>query len=171
MNRAQFHVHNDRYFGSPTFGAPMDWIEIALRLVAATLIGSIFGLNRDLHGKPTGIRTLGLVGLGSALVVVACMDFPASAGANFTAASRAIQGVLTGIGFLGAGVIVRGMGGSRVHGLTTAACTWLVACLGIVCGFAGWRVIVIAVVLALLVLTLGGRIERLFHGETRPPEK
>ena len=63
------------------------------------------------------------------------------------------------------------MGGSRVHGLTTAACTWLVACLGIVCGFAGWRVIVIAVVLALLVLTLGGRIERLFHGETRPPEK
>ena len=48
----------------------MDWIEITLRLSAATLIGGVLGLNRDLHGKPTGVRTLGLVGLGSAMVVV-----------------------------------------------------------------------------------------------------
>jgi putative Mg2+ transporter-C (MgtC) family protein len=141
----------------------MEWIEIALRLLVATFIGGLFGLDRDLHGKPTGVRTLGIVGLGSALVVVACMDLGASVRGDFSAASRVIQGVLTGIGFLGAGVIVRGIRQSRVHGLTTAACTWLVACLGVVCGFASWRVIAIAVGLALLVLLTGGPVERFFH--------
>jgi len=141
----------------------MELIETALRLAVATVIGGIFGLDRDLHGKPTGVRTLGIVGLGSALVVVACMDMSASIRGDFNAVSRVIQGVLTGIGFLGAGVIVRGIRQSRVHGLTTAACTWLVACLGVVCGFASWPVIVIAVGLALLVLVAGGPIERFFH--------
>jgi putative Mg2+ transporter-C (MgtC) family protein len=141
----------------------MEWVETALRLLVATVIGGIFGLDRDLHGKPTGVRTLGIVGLGSALVVVASMDMAAPVRNDFNAVSRVIQGVLTGIGFLGAGVIVRGMRQSRVHGLTTAACTWLVACLGVVCGFAAWPVIVIAVSLAILVLLAGGPIERFFH--------
>lgn len=146
----------------------MDWLEIAVRLAAATLIGGIFGLNRDLHGKPTGVRTLGIVGLGSALVVVAWMDPGGPMRSDVSAVSRVIQGVLTGIGFLGAGVIVRGVSQSRVHGLTTAACTWLVACIGVVCGFAGWKVIAIAVALAFLILILGGGVEKFFH-QHRPP--
>jgi len=141
----------------------MDWIEIALRLTAATLIGGVLGLNRDLHGKPTGLRTLGLVGLGSAMVVVAVVNTSPACAADFSAASRIIQGILTGIGFLGAGVIVRGVGTTRVHGLTTAACTWLTACLGTVCGFAHAPVILIALVLTILILVFGGPIERWFH--------
>ena len=141
----------------------MDWIEIALRLTAATMIGGALGLNRDLHGKPTGLRTLGLVGLGSAMVVVAVVNTTPAGAADFSAASRIVQGILTGIGFLGAGVIVRGVGKTRVHGLTTAACTWLTACLGTVCGFAHAPVIVIALVLTILILVFGGPIERWFH--------
>src|SRR3977135_1320780 len=136
----------------------MDWIEIALRLSAATLIGGVLGLNRDLHGKPTGVRTLGLVGLGSAMVVVAVVNKGPAGHGDFTAASRIVQGILTGIGFLGAGVIVRGVGKARVHGLTTAACTWLTACLGTVCGFAHAPVIGIAGVLTAAGLRLGGPV-------------
>jgi putative Mg2+ transporter-C (MgtC) family protein len=140
----------------------MDWIETALRLSAATLIGGALGLNRDLHGKPTGVRTLGLVGLASAIVVVAVVNVRPGSD-DFNAASRVIQGILTGIGFLGAGVIVRGAGIKRVHGLTTAACTWLTACLGTVCGFAPAPVIVIALILTAVVLIFGGPVERWFH--------
>jgi len=146
----------------------MDWIEIALRLTAATLIGGVLGLNRDLHGKPTGLRTLGLVGLGSAMVVVAVVNTTPAGAADFSAASRIVQGILTGIGFLGAGVIVRGVGKTRVHGLTTAACTWLTACLGTVCGFAHAPVILIALVLTILILVFGGPIERWFHSDLPP---
>ena len=148
----------------------MDWIEIALRLSAATLIGGVLGLNRDLHGKPTGVRTLGLVGLGSAMVVVAVVNTGPAGTGDFSAASRIVQGILTGIGFLGAGVIVRGVGKGRVHGLTTAACTWLTACLGTVCGFAHAPVIVIAVVLTAAILIFGGPIERWFHARLPPPD-
>jgi putative Mg2+ transporter-C (MgtC) family protein len=140
----------------------MDWIEITLRLSAATLIGGVLGLNRDLHGKPTGVRTLGLVGLGSAMVVVAVVNTGPGAG-DFSAASRIVQGILTGIGFLGAGVIVHGARTQRVHGLTTAACTWLTACLGTACGFAHPPVIVIGGLLTIAVLIFGGPIERWFH--------
>ena len=80
----------------------MDTLEIALRLIAATAAGAAFGLNRDMHDKQTGVRTLGLVGLGSALAVMAAARI-----GNEGDVSRAIQGIVTGIGFLGAGVIMR----------------------------------------------------------------
>jgi len=95
----------------------MDTADIVIRLGLAALAGIALGLNRDLHGKPTGVRTLGLVGLASALVVIAV-------GHGNGDASRVIQGIVTGIGFLGAGVIVRNEKGKHVHGLTTAACVW-----------------------------------------------
>ena len=79
-----------------------EFADIILRLGGATLIGAAIGLNRDLHGKPIGVRTLGLVGLASAMATLAVASD--DQGAN---ASRVIQGVLTGIGFLGVGVIVR----------------------------------------------------------------
>ena len=138
-------------------------LDIALRLGSATVIGAAIGLNRDLHGKPTGIRTLGLVGMGAALVVLASMDFGLQPGVDTNPVSRAIQGVLTGIGFLGAGVIVRDSEGKRVQGHTTAALIWLTACLGIVCGMGAWRVAILAVVIVFALLVGGGAAERWLH--------
>jgi len=138
-------------------------LVIAVRLGAALLIGAVIGLNRDLHGKPTGVRTLGLVGLGAALVVLASMDFQADMDPYANPVSRVIQGVLTGIGFLGAGVILRDDSSKKIHGLTTAALIWLTACLGVVCGLGAWKVALIALVFAFLLLTVGGRIEDRLH--------
>jgi putative Mg2+ transporter-C (MgtC) family protein len=138
-----------------------DLVEIILRLGGATLIGAAIGLNRDLHGKPIGVRTLGLVGLASAIAVVAVA--PGGAGADFNPASRVIQGVLTGIGFLGAGVIVRRDIGKAVHGLTSAACAWTTACLGLVCGLAAWPIVATGVVLVFVLLIFGGPFERISH--------
>ena len=134
--------------------APMieTW-DIVLRLVAATLAGAALGLNRDLHNKPTGVRTLGLVGLGAAIAVLSLSD-----AGDTNANSRVVQGTLTGIGFLGAGVIIHN--NFRIHGLTTAACTWLAACIGIVCGTGAWRVFLIGIVLTFILLLWGGPFER-----------
>jgi putative Mg2+ transporter-C (MgtC) family protein len=135
----------------------MDLLDVTVRLVAATLAGAAFGINRDLRGKPTGVRTLGLVALGSALAVMAAAE--AGDGA---AATRVMQGIVTGVGFLGAGVIVRAEGG-HIHGLTTAALTWLTACVGIVCAVAAWRIVVVGLVLSLVVLHCGGPFEKWVH--------
>ena len=135
----------------------MDNLDIALRLGGAALAGVLLGLNRDLHGKPTGVRTLGLVGVGSALAVLAI------SGASGTDVSRIIQGILTGIGFLGAGVIVRNIDGQHVHGLTTAACVWLTASLGVACAIAEWRIILISAPIIFIILIFGGRFEKAIH--------
>jgi putative Mg2+ transporter-C (MgtC) family protein len=141
----------------------LDWPEIVLRLGAATLAGGLIGLNRDLHGKPIGLRTLGLVGLATAMVVV--LADPSGNATKFPdATSRIIQGILTGIGFLGAGVIIHSENRSRVQGLTSAACTWLTACFGIMCGAGYWRIVIVALGITFIVLIFGGRIERGLHG-------
>jgi putative Mg2+ transporter-C (MgtC) family protein len=140
----------------------LDWSEIVLRLGVATVAGGAIGLNRDLHGKPIGLRTLGLVGLATAMVVLLASQ-SVDPGRISDATSRVIQGILTGIGFLGAGVIVRAEHHVRVRGLTSAACTWLTACVGIACGAGHWRVVTVGLVLTFAVLTMGGRLERRLH--------
>jgi putative Mg2+ transporter-C (MgtC) family protein len=130
------------------------WLDIFIRLGAATVIGGAVGLNRELHHKPTGVRTLGLVGLGSALAVLAVADDPQAD------VSRVIQGVITGIGFLGAGVILHRPTEGKVHGLTTAATIWVTACLGMLCGLAAWKTVTVAILLAAVLLTIGGPFER-----------
>jgi putative Mg2+ transporter-C (MgtC) family protein len=142
-------------------------IDITLRLGTAALFGAMIGLNRDLHGKPTGMRTLGVVGLGAALVVLASMDFQTLQGVDANPVSRAIQGVLTGIGFLGAGVIVRDSEGKSVQGLTTGALIWLTACIGIVCGLGAWRVAVVAMCIVFVLLFGAGSLENWLHRRTR----
>jgi putative Mg2+ transporter-C (MgtC) family protein len=154
--------------------AVMEWSEIILRLGVATLAGGAIGLNRDLHGKPIGLRTLGLVSLAAAAIVL--LSNPSADALRVSdATSRVIQGILTGIGFLGAGVIVRADHHFRVHGLTSAACTWVTACVGIVCGAGQWRIVTVALVLTFAVLTTGGRIERGLHralgGKREKPPK
>jgi len=150
----------------------LDWSEIVLRLGVATLAGGAIGLNRDLHGKPIGLRTLGLVGLATAMVVLLSSPLADSARVS-DATSRVIQGILTGIGFLGAGVIMRAEHHFRVRGLTSAACTWLTACVGIACGAGQWRIVAAGLGLTFAVLVMGGRIERRLHrvlgGKEDPP--
>jgi putative Mg2+ transporter-C (MgtC) family protein len=155
----------------------IDLVDTILRLGAATLIGAAIGLNRDLHGKPIGVRTLGMVGLASAMATLAVVRFGSDSLNTTDAASRVIQGVLTGIGFLGAGVIVRRNVEDKVHGLTSAACAWTTACLGLVCGLAVWQIVATGVVLIFTLLMFGGPFERMLHRQlsprtdvTRPPE-
>jgi putative Mg2+ transporter-C (MgtC) family protein len=143
----------------------MTEIDLALRLGTATLVGALIGLNRDLHGKPAGVRTHALVGLGSALIVAVACEMPDPA-----AVSRVIQGLITGIGFLGAGVILHSATERKVHGLTTAAAIWVAALLGAGAGAGAFAPVLIAFVLVVLVLTLGGRFERSVHDRLKGDE-
>jgi putative Mg2+ transporter-C (MgtC) family protein len=138
-----------------------EWTEILLRLAVATLAGGLIGLDRDLHGKPIGLKTLGLVGLATAMVVLLANP-TAGAGAISVETSRVIQGILTGIGFLGAGVIVR-THRFQVRGLTSAATTWLAACVGIACGVGQWRIVGVALAIAFLLLIGGRWLESWLH--------
>jgi putative Mg2+ transporter-C (MgtC) family protein len=135
--------------------------EIAVRLGAAIILGSALGLNRELHGKPAGLRTHALVSLGAAVATVISLGFPGeSKSIDPNAIGRVLQGILTGIGFLGAGVILRDPNG-HVTGLTTAATIWICAVLGTACGLGYWSVLGIAVGLIIIALAFGGPVEQL----------
>lgn len=133
--------------------------EVMLRLGAATIAGAAIGLNRDLHNKPSGLRTLALVSLGSALAVL----IAAEAGTGPNPISPVLQGIVTGVGFLGAGVILHIGGTAKVHGLTTAAAIWLTAVLGAACGLGYWQIALVSIGLTALVLAFGGTLERAVH--------
>ena len=135
--------------------------ETALRLGAALIVGAILGLNRELHGKPAGLRTHALVSLGAAVATIIVLKSPdGSLAADQNAIGRVVQGILTGVGFLGAGVILRDPMG-HVTGLTTAATIWICAVLGTVCALGHWVILGIAVGLTVFALLLGRPIERL----------
>jgi putative Mg2+ transporter-C (MgtC) family protein len=148
----------------------LDLQDVLLRLGAAALSGALIGLNRDLNNKPIGMRTLGLVALGGAIVGVAGIEFPGMA-EHPDAASRVIQGiiqgVMTGISFIGAGVILRDAGKQTVEGLTTAATVWVTAALGIACGLGAWRTLAAGVALAFVVLVGARWIEHLMPEKDR----
>ena len=135
-------------------------IAVATRLGLSVLVGGLIGLNRDLAHKPAGVRTHALVSLGTALMVLVVMPVGDDNAHRYDALSRVIQGVLTGIGFLGAGVILRDPEMRHVSGLTTAATIWLTALLGVACGAGLYMPVVITMVLGGLVVAFGGRIER-----------
>jgi len=139
----------------------MEDLDILMRLGIATLTGAAIGLNRDIHGKPAGVRTLATVSLGSALLVIAGMNF--SAAHEGSDVSRVIQGIITGIGFLGAGVIVHQKDNTVTLGLTTAACIWLSSGIGIACGVGAWRLLLISAPLIVFILAVGGPFERTIH--------
>jgi putative Mg2+ transporter-C (MgtC) family protein len=141
---------------------PMDTIgleQVLLRLSVAALVGGAVGLNRELHGKPAGVRTHALVTLGAAIAtMVTLQPRPGGLALDPNAVGRLVQGIMTGIGFLGAGVILRDAGG-HVTGLTTAAAIWACAAIGIVCGLGYWEVMGVSAGLVLAVLLLGRAIE------------
>src|SRR5471030_623134 len=134
----------------------MDTYDIFIRLGVAALAGGALGLNRDLHGKPTGVRTLALVGFAAAQIVIAV-------GNGEGDVSRVIQGIVTGIGFLGAGVIIRSEKGKHVHNLTTAACVWLTACVGMACGVGEWQLLLVGAPIVAVILIFGGTFEKWVH--------
>jgi putative Mg2+ transporter-C (MgtC) family protein len=142
----------------------LSFLDVGLRLGAAALTGAVIGINRDLTNKPIGMRTLGLVALGAAAVAVATIQV-AEMAENPDAMSRVvqgiIQGVMAGISFIGAGVILRDAKARTVEGLTTAATVWVTAALGIACGLGRWNVAVVGVVIALLLLVAVAWVERL----------
>ena len=136
--------------------------DIVGRLAAAMGAGVVIGVNRDLRGKPAGVRTHGLVAIGACLVTVIVMELSAMAWPfNPDAASRAMQGIITGIGFIGGGVILKLPASRSVQGLTTAASVWVTACLGIAFGTGMWRTALAALGLTFVVLMLGGAVEDL----------
>jgi putative Mg2+ transporter-C (MgtC) family protein len=137
----------------------LDWWEIAMRLLAAALVGGTIGLNRHLHHKATGLRTLGLVACGTAGLMMASLH-GADGALHHDAMSRVLQGIMTGLGFIGAGVIIRGQSDEQVHGLTTAAAVWMTAALGALCGLGAWKVMIVLAALMWVLLLAGGPIER-----------
>ena len=142
----------------------LELTDVTVRLGAAAVAGILIGVNRDLANKPIGMRTLGLVSLGAAVVSVASIQVPGMS-ENPDALSRVvqgiIQGVMAGISFIGAGVILRNPGAKTVEGLTTAASVWITAALGIACGLAAWRTVAIALAVTMILLVAVGWVERL----------
>jgi len=136
-------------------------VESCLRLLAAAGCGLAIGFNRDLKQKPMGMRTLGLVAVGAAVVALAALQ-PIELRTNPDAFSRVVQGilqgVLTGIGFLGAGAVLKMPQEMAIKGLTTAAAVWATAALGVACALADWRFMLIAFVVTAGVLILPRKI-------------
>ena len=137
---------------------------VLVRLAAAVGVGALIGLDRELRQKPAGIRTLALVALGSAVFVLETIDSGRNPYTDPT--SRVIQGVITGVGFLGAGAIMRNIGEESVRGLTTAASIWLAAAMGIACGLANWPLVVVGGLLGVLVLVITP-VERVIHNRRK----
>jgi putative Mg2+ transporter-C (MgtC) family protein len=149
---------------------PADDQDAVFRLLAACAVGMIIGADRGLSGKPTGMRTLGLVCLGAALVTLVTIRVPAIAG-NPDALSRVlqgvIQGVLTGIGFIGGGVVLYRRKAGRIEGLTTASAVWITAALGIACALASWTMVAVSIAVALVLLVGVRPLDRLMEREGR----
>src|SRR4030043_437705 len=125
-------------------------LEIVLRLLLATALGAGIGYQRERANKPAGLRTHALICLGSALFTVVSI-FGFTDGVDI---SRVAAAVVTGIGFIGAGVIFRGMRGDRVMGLTTAASVWVAAAIGLAAGVGMYLVATIVAEISVLVLMI-----------------
>jgi putative Mg2+ transporter-C (MgtC) family protein len=150
---------------------PQD-IDVAVRLIVATLLGSLIGLERQSHGKEAGFKTYSLVCLGSALMMVVSVDvfnlFKHTA--NVDPGRIAAQAV-TGIGFLGAGAIIRSEQGS-VKGLTTAAGIWAACAIGLACGLGLYKQAIMTTILVLMILVLFPRVQRkILHKKQEEQEK
>ena len=130
-----------------------EWLDL-VKLLAALVAGGLVGAERERSRKAVGLRTLILISTGSALVTILSIHM---AGANNNDPGRIAANIVTGIGFLGAGVILEERG--RVTGLTTAATIWLSAALGMAAGMGEFALLALTTVLAMIVLLLFSRFE------------
>lgn len=140
---------------SHLFFSPDDWREILIRMGLAVLAGGAVGINRDRIKRPAGLRTYMTVSVGSAFFVMLILQ----AGVDFNATnalSRTVQGITTGVGFIGAGLIFHQQGersSTSVKGLTSAAALWLTAGLGTAAGCGLWQMTLIGTVMTLVILS------------------
>lgn len=130
-------------------------IRVCLRLVIAIILGGLIGLEREKNDKPAGIRTHMLVAMGSALFVLV----PLELGIPLSEISRTVQGVATGIGFIGAGAIIKLTDSQEVQGLTTAAGIWLTAGVGVAVGLGSLGIALLAVIFSWLILAVMGQFQ------------
>lgn len=142
----------DFSFAIPT---ALDFARIAGRLTCALVIGALVGIQRELTHKPAGLRTHMLVALGTCFIVVAAVEARMSP----TDLSRVIQGLVTGIGFLGGGAILKLTAEHEIHGLTTAASIWMTAAASIAAGLGEVVTAALGLGLGIIVLTLLSGIE------------
>ncbi len=135
-----------------------DWQQfsrVVIRLVAAVLFGAAIGYQREAAGKSAGLRTHILVALGTCVFVLAGTVY----GMGSDALSRVVQGVVTGIGFLGAGSILKVAEEHRIRGLTSAAGIWMTAAIGVAVGLGMLGLAILAAILTLIVLSVLTRFE------------
>ena len=131
--------------------------QITVRLLIAAVLGGILGFERESKGKAAGVRTHMLVAMGSALFVL----LPSQMGMDIADLSRVVQGVVAGVGFLCAGIILKhnaAGGDEHVQGLTTAAGLWLTAAIGMACGLGREVTAIMSALLALAVFALIPRL-------------
>lgn len=131
------------------------FMQVIIRLTAAALLGAAIGVQREWTGKPAGLRTHILVTLGATVFMLACLGY----GMSSDGLSRVIQGIVTGIGFIGAGSILKLNEERDIKGLTTAASVWIAAAVGITVGLGGLGLALLSTILTLIVLTFVHRIE------------
>ena len=135
-------------------------IDVVARLLTATLLGAVVGLERGVHGKDAGFKTYALVCLGSALMMIISVDiYVIYKGMATVDPSRIAAQVVTGIGFLGAGAIIHSQQGS-VKGLTTAAGIWAICGVGLACGLGHYKEAIVATLLVLIILVLFSKVEQ-----------
>lgn len=137
------------------FPSATEMAALTIRLLMAMLLGAVIGLQRERTGKPAGLRTHMLVSLGAALLVVAPIEF----GMDSDALSRVIQGLVTGIGFLGGGAILKLQDKREVEGLTTAAGIWMTAAIGMAVGLGRLGLAVVSTIFTWITLSLLRRVE------------
>jgi putative Mg2+ transporter-C (MgtC) family protein len=130
--------------------------RVTFQVVLAALLGGVLGFEREQKGKAAGLRTHMLVALGAALFVVAGRE----SGMDSEQVSRVIQGLVAGIGFLGAGAIVRTEAEGQNRGLTTAAGIWLTAAIGMTVGLGLEALAIVCTVLAIVILAVLPRLEK-----------
>lgn len=130
--------------------------RIVVRLALAAALGGLLGYQREQHRKDAGMRTHMLVSIGAALFVLV----PQQAGMQVNDLSRVLQGVIAGIGFLGAGAILKITDEEQVHGLTSAAGIWMTAAIGVACGLGREATAVLSALLAFAILEWGPKVVR-----------
>ena len=127
--------------------------HVLIRLTAATILGAVVGYERERARKPAGLRTHMLVTAGTTVFILAC----SGAGMSVDGLSRVVQGLVTGIGFIGAGSILKVTDRGDVHGLTTAASVWMTAAIGVAVGLGALGVAMLSTVAAFIILSLSKR--------------
>jgi putative Mg2+ transporter-C (MgtC) family protein len=152
---------------------PVGFWETAGRLALAAVAGAVLGWEREFRDKPAGLRTHMMVSLGAAVFMVISLRLSVLSNAEQSHLDplRVLQGIIGGVGFLGAGAIIQS--GIKVHGLTTAAGIWLTAAIGVTCGIGFYDIAGLGVGLGLVVLLLVGFVEHRYleprKGEEPPP--